>query len=53
MIGKHYLVKKVNDPNVSRHYTISNCMKIDVYEEYIRVIDLYLKNLDGQTSNEK
>jgi hypothetical protein len=39
MIGKHYLVKRVSAPNVNRHYTISNCMRKDVYEEYIRIIE--------------
>lgn len=39
MIGKHYLVRKHNNHNVNRHYTISNCMRKDVYEEYIRIIE--------------
>lgn len=42
MLGKHYLVCSLTHPNVKRHYTISNCMKPAVYDEYLRVIDLCL-----------
>lgn len=38
MIGKHYLINSLKAPEVKRHYTISNCMTKDVYEEYMRVI---------------
>ncbi len=36
-IGKHFLVHSNKDTKVRRHYTVSNCMRKDVYEEYIRV----------------
>jgi hypothetical protein len=36
-IGKHYLVW--NQKGIRRHYTISNCMKKNFYEEYLRLIN--------------
>ena len=38
-MGKHYLVRSFNHPNVRRHYTISSCMKQDTYNEYVRAIE--------------
>ena len=38
MIGKHFLVTAETNMNVKRHYTICNCMKSEVYNEYLRVI---------------
>lgn len=38
-IGKHYLIRSLNNPNVRRHYTISSCMKKSTYQEYIRAIE--------------
>jgi hypothetical protein len=45
-IGKHYLVW--NSKGIKRHYTISNCMKKDIYDEYIRVIN---EAIDDKTTN--
>jgi hypothetical protein len=44
MIGKHFLIRDVKKPRVRRHYTISNCMKPDVYVKYTRMIKEYLEN---------
>lgn len=38
MLGKHYLVEKVTKPSVKRNYTISNCMKKEVYDEYLMLL---------------
>lgn len=38
MIGKHYLVRMTTMPKVKRHYTISNCMKKEVFNEYMSAI---------------
>jgi hypothetical protein len=38
IIGKHYLISRKFDHTLKRHYTVSNCMKKEVYEEYLNVI---------------
>ena len=38
-IGKHYLVYLESRPEVKRHYTVSNCMKKEVYLEYVRALN--------------
>ena len=30
-IGKHYLFRSLNNPNVRRHYTVCSCMKPETY----------------------
>lgn len=37
-IGKHFLVGLEMNTHLKRHYTICNCMKREVYEEYLRVL---------------
>jgi hypothetical protein len=37
-LGKHYLIRNSANPRVKRHYTITNCMKKEVYKEYMRII---------------
>ena len=37
-IGKHYLFRSLNNPNVRRHYTVSSCMKPETYKEYLNAI---------------
>ena len=40
MIGKHYLVRCLStNARVRRHYTISNCMNLEVFNEYIRCLE--------------
>ncbi len=39
MIGKHYNIRKANNINLVRQYTIANCMQLEVYNEYLRAID--------------
>ena len=34
-IGKHFLVRSYTRPNVRRHYTLSTCMRKELYDEYI------------------
>jgi len=48
MLGKHYLVFMRRYPKIKRNYTISNCMKKEVYEYYLEVIK---KELDGKSSD--
>jgi len=38
MIGKHFLVRSLASPRIKRQYTVTNCMKEEVYQEYLRVI---------------
>lgn len=33
-LGKHFRVTKADDPNFSRHYTISNVMSPHIYKAY-------------------
>ncbi len=33
-IGKHYLLRSLNNPKVRRHYTVSQCMRLETYQEY-------------------
>jgi hypothetical protein len=47
-IGKHYLVRRIQEPKVNRHYTISNCMRKQLYNEYLRVVEVYMR--DGEKS---
>ena len=47
-IGKHFLVTQEQSQYLKRHYTICNCMKKEVYEEYMRVIRQSLET-SGQT----
>jgi hypothetical protein len=35
MLGKHYKIRSLLNPNVHRHYTICNCMKPDVYNRLV------------------
>jgi hypothetical protein len=44
MIGKHFLVTSESNINVKRHYTICNCMKSEVYNEYLRVMKEFKEN---------
>lgn len=37
-IGKHYLLRSLNNPKVRRHYTVSQCMRLETYQEYIGLI---------------
>ena len=37
-IGKHYLIRSLADPKVRRHYTVSQCMKQETYQEYLSLI---------------
>ena len=39
IIGKHFLVKSLKKSGVKRHYTVSNCMQKEVYDDYIRVLN--------------
>ena len=39
MLGRHYTFKSSSNPDSKRNYTVSNCMKKDVYEEYIRLLN--------------
>ena len=43
MIGKHYLLQSVGNHKVKRHYTISNSMHKDAYQEYVRLLTCRLK----------
>jgi hypothetical protein len=38
MIGKHFLVRNIKKPRVKRQYTLCNCMKPELYLEYLRVL---------------
>jgi hypothetical protein len=48
-IGKHYLFRSINNPQVRRHYTVSSCMKPDTYKEYLNAINQF-KNKAAQIS---
>lgn len=37
-LGKHYNIQSLDKTNLMRQYTIANCMQIDVYNEYLRVL---------------
>jgi hypothetical protein len=37
-IGKHYLFSSKLDHSLKRHYTVSNCMRRDIYLEYENAI---------------
>lgn len=38
-IGRHYLVRDLNNKNVRRHYTTCNCLKKEAYDEYMNAIN--------------
>jgi hypothetical protein len=38
LLGKHYLVSRKFDHSLKRHYTVTNCMKKEVYQEYQNAI---------------
>jgi hypothetical protein len=42
-IGRHFLMRSFAMPDVRRHYTVATCMKRQIYEEYVRVIEESLK----------
>ena len=44
MIGKHFLICGEQNLNVKRHFTICNCMRKEVYNEYLRVLKEELDN---------
>jgi hypothetical protein len=48
-IGKHYLFRSLNNPQVRRHYTVSSCMKPDTYKEYLNAKNQF-KNKAAQIS---
>jgi hypothetical protein len=48
-IGRHYLICNDIYPSVKRHYTITNCMKKDIYFEYIRIMKDVLEK--GKTTS--
>lgn len=37
-IGRHFLIRSFSMPKVKRHYTISTCLKPQIYQEYIKAI---------------
>lgn len=41
--GKHFLIRGNKNPQVARHYTISTSMTKIIYEEYLRVIKVFLE----------
>jgi hypothetical protein len=53
MIGKHYLLQSVGNHNIKRHYTISNCMHKEAYQEYVRLLSVYLKGEKTQSGLDK
>ena len=42
MIGCHFLVQS-DDSDKKRHYTVCNCMRNEVYSDYMRIIKSFLK----------
>jgi hypothetical protein len=52
-IGKHYLVRSLNNPNVRRHYTLSSCMKPETYNEYLNAIQQFRNKSPYINFNEK
>ena len=52
-IGKHYLVRSLNNPNVRRHYTLSSCMKPETYKEYLNAIQQFRNKSPYINFNEK
>ena len=52
MIGRHYQIRSLRNLKLRRYYTISNCMRAEIYSEYLRVMDLALRNVKGFTFNE-
>lgn len=44
-IGCHFLVRSFFNPKIKRHYTLSTCMKKEIYDEYINAINAF-KNGD-------
>jgi hypothetical protein len=38
MIGRHFLIRALNNRKLKRHYTIANCMRKEAYEEYVKTI---------------
>jgi hypothetical protein len=39
MVGRHFLLQRQDNHHVKRHYTISNCMEKECYEEYKKAIN--------------
>ena len=37
-LGKHHLIKSANLQGVSRHYTITSCLKEEIYQDYLNAI---------------
>jgi len=48
MLGKHYTVRKMSHQHLKRNYTLSNCMRADVYDEYLRLLSDYHDNVEDQ-----
>lgn len=51
MIGKHFLCKAIDSKKVKRHYTITNCMDKDVYEEYMKAINTSTREVISKKSS--
>lgn len=37
-LGKHHLIRCASLHGVSRHYTITNCLKEEIYQDYLNAI---------------
>ena len=44
MLGKHYLVYHRDKKSKRRQYTVCNVMDTSIYNDYIRVINAFLKS---------
>ena len=56
MLGKHYLVQQASSDGVfgnARHYTVSNCMRPDVYNAYVEALKDQNADTSAITSNPK
>ena len=51
--GKHFLVYHKDNKSKKRQYTLCNCMQTEVYNEYLRVIGVFMRNSGkiGKASN--
>lgn len=52
-IGKHYLLRNINNPKVRRHYTVSQCMRQNTYKEYLNLIKQFKDGERNFQFNEK
>lgn len=43
-IGRHYSIKAKSNPKLRRYYTTTNCLRENVYKEYLRLISLALSD---------